>query len=246
MAGLIDWEAIVDRTRYIRDMAHWSGPQAIVAACATQFRLDKWKRQPFYLEVWIEKDALLGVIEGVCTENDVPYLACRGYSSASEVWKAGHERIKPRLDAGKRVRVLYLGDHDPSGIDMTRDIRERLCTFTGWAIGSRLSVERLALNMDQVEIYNPPPNPAKLADSRSAPYVEEFGHECWELDALDPVVIRDLIQASVDQYRDGDLWAVALAEEAQAKAHLAGIAANWENVVSDLPDAGDDDTEGEE
>lgn len=160
MAGLVDWEAIVDRTRFIRKNSHWTSPEAIVQSCAEQFEIDKWENQEVYVEVFIEKDALIGVIENVCQENDVPYLACRGYASMSEIWRAGHKRLKPKIDNGKKVIVLYLGDHDPSGIDMGNDVRNRLMTFTG-ASASQLEVRRIALTMDQIEEYAPPPNPTK-------------------------------------------------------------------------------------
>ena len=161
LAGMIDWDAIVDRTRYVRDLAHWASPAAIVQACSTQFRLNKWERQPQYIECWIEKDALIGVIEGICQNNDVPFMACRGYASASEVWRAGYCRIRRELAKAHAVchqrtaTVLYLGDHDPSGIDMTRDVRERLKQFIGKPLNKFIKVERLALNMDQIEAHNP-------------------------------------------------------------------------------------------
>lgn len=238
LAGMIDWNAIVDRTRYVRDLSHWGSPAGMIKACSSQFRLNKWDRQPEYLEVWIEKDALIGVIENVCQENDVPFMACRGYASASEVWRAGCGRIKPRVQAGKKATVLYLGDHDPSGIDMTRDVRDRLKLFVGATLAHRVTVERLALNMDQVELYNPPPNPTKLKDSRAKSYLEDFGEECWELDALDPIVIRDLIESSIQARRDDELWQEAVEEEQVARAHLARIADNWDDVISNLPDLG--------
>jgi len=81
LAGLVDWDAIVDRTRDLKSMAHWTSPADIVEACARQFRVDKWIGQPRRVEVWIEKDALVGVIEGICNELDVAYFSCRGYTS---------------------------------------------------------------------------------------------------------------------------------------------------------------------
>ena len=194
--------------------------------------MDKWASQPVHLEVWIEKDALIGVIEGVCVENDVPYLACRGYASASEIWRAGHQRFKPKVEAKKKCIVIYLGDHDPSGIDMTRDIQDRLNIFTGKP-GS-VEVKRLALNMDQVDEFNPPPNPTKLTDSRSTGYIEEFGMECWELDALDPIVIRDLIEAQIHDNRNDDLWGSVVAQENETKRQLGLIAGNWRDAVQNL------------
>lgn len=234
MAGLISWEAITDRTRFLRDLAHWNHPTPtdIVDACSRQFRLPKWDRQPYYCEVWIEKDALIGVIEGVCEELDVPYLACRGYASASEVWRAGHERFRNRLHRGKSCVVFYLGDHDPSGLDMTRDIQDRLDVFTGEPGG--VEVKRLALNMDQVNEHNPPPNPTKMTDSRAGSYVHEFGETCWELDALEPAMIAELIRGEVLAIRDEKDWRSAEREETKAREHLAGVAEHWQGVVKYL------------
>lgn len=85
--------------------------------------------------------------------------------------------------------IIHLGDHDPSGIDMTRDIIDRMDIFE-----AGVGVERIALNMDQIELYNPPKNPAKLSDTRAKGYIEKFGSSSYELDALEPRVIRDLIK----------------------------------------------------
>src|SRR5215467_8357308 len=128
LAGLVDWGAIVDRTRNIRALSHWSDPAAIVEAAANRFAVDKWADQPRRVEVWIEKDALVGVFEPVCDELDVPLFSCRGYTSQSEVWGAA-QRLERYLMAGQEVVILHFGDHDPSGLDMTRDIRERLRLF---------------------------------------------------------------------------------------------------------------------
>lgn len=224
LAGYIDWEAIEDRTRELRQLAHWDSPADIVEACAAQFRVDKWAPQKNYVEVWIEKDALVGVIEGVCKRNDVPYFSCRGYTSQSEMWSAAQRLIK-QCEQDKDVFVIHLGDHDPSGIDMSRDIEERLDLFLeheGWSMVD--GVNRIALNMSQVKKYNPPPNPAKLTDSRSDEYVKKFGDDSWELDALDPKTLADLIQDTIDQYKDEELWEDSVEEELAAKRKLAEVA----------------------
>src|SRR5271157_1525852 len=147
LAGMIDWDAIEDRTRNLRSTPHWSSPRSIVRACAQQFSVDMWETQDNYVEVYVEKDALVGVIEGVCNEFDVPYFACRGYTSQSEMWGAAM-RLREREDAGKATTIIHLGDHDPSGIDMSRDIQDRLAMF-----GSSATVKRIALNWDQIDLY---------------------------------------------------------------------------------------------
>jgi hypothetical protein len=229
--GMIDWNAIVDRTRYIRRNSHWNSPQEIIEAVSNQFQIDKWQDQENYVEVWIEKDALIGVIEGVCEENDVPYLACRGYASASEVWNAGRNRLKKAITNGKQVTVFYLGDHDPSGIDMTRDVQERLRRYSE---SEDIEVKRLALNMDQVEEYSPPPNPTKMTDSRATWYVETYGEECWELDALDPVAIRDLIESAIISRRDDGLWNESVELENAHRADIAKVADEWDSIIKRL------------
>lgn len=85
LAGLIDWDHIQDRTRNLLSNSHWTDPAEIIDSAARSFEVDKWTGQEWRPEVWIEKDALLGVIEGVCVELDVPFFSCRGYTSQSEM-----------------------------------------------------------------------------------------------------------------------------------------------------------------
>jgi hypothetical protein len=105
----------------------------------------------------------------------------------------------------------------------------------------KAEVKRLALNMDQIDLYDPPPNPTKTTDSRAAWYLAEYGTKCWELDALDPIVIRDLIQNEIDHIKDDSKWQLAVEEEIVGKARLAAIAANWEDVVMNLPEPEEED-----
>jgi hypothetical protein len=194
-----------------------------VEAVAQQYREDLWKDQVYRPEVWIEKDALLGVIEPVCREWRVPYFACRGNNSESEQYKAG-KRFERHIADGLIPIVLHLGDHDPNGIDMTRDNRDRLAMFAREGV----EVRRLALNMDQVEQYAPPPNFAKETDSRYAVYVRDFGTtECWELDALNPSVIAALIRNEIEAIVDHAAWNASMAEETQNRSTLGKASANW-------------------
>jgi hypothetical protein len=229
LAGLVDWSHITDRTRNLRSHAHWTSPQSIIDACAKQYMIDKWDRQENYVEVWVEKDALVGVLEVACGALDVPYFSCRGYTSQSEMWAAAM-RLIHRSTQGHEVHIIHLGDHDPSGIDMSRDIEDRLNMFKVQG----LTVNRIALNMDQIEQYNPPPNPAKLSDSRATSYVERFGDESWELDALEPSVITELINDAVFELRDPDKWEEDLETEEKQKAQLVACSKNWEKVIGSL------------
>jgi hypothetical protein len=219
LAGLMDWKYITDRTRNVEANSHWTNPGSIIRSAAYSFMLDRWRGQPYRIEVWIEKDALRGVIAGVCEELDVPHFSCRGYTSQSEMWRAG-QRLVGHNDRDQKTIILHFGDHDPSGIDMTRDIHERLEMFTG----GRVVVNRMALNMPQVEELGPPPNPAKLSDSRAKNYILTYGHESWELDALEPEYIGALIREAVDELRDEDLWDKTMARERHMKTKLDELA----------------------
>jgi hypothetical protein len=231
--GLIDWSAIEDRTRNVHIFSSWETPAGIIRGAASQYRKDPWRNQPYRPEVWIEKDALLGVIEGVCRQWRVPYFACRGNNSESEQYKAG-KRFERHLADGLTPLILHLGDHDPNGLDMTRDNRDRLAMFARHDV----EVRRLALNMDQVEHYAPPPNFAKETDSRYVAYVRQFGTtECWELDALNPSVIADLIGDEIEALVDHAAWNAALAEEAENRSTLAKASENWAKVEKFLADA---------
>lgn len=196
LTGLIDWHAITDRTRNMRSRSHWDSPGQIIRSAINQYFIDLREGQPCYIEVWVEKEALVEVVGKACEKLDVPYFACRGYVSQSEMWAAAQRFIKEE-QLHERSVILHLGDHDPSGVDMTRDIQDRLSMF-----GSSVYVDRIALTFEQVEEYAPPPNPAKITDSRCKAYIEEYGDESWELDALNPTVIRDLITDHVDKLTD--------------------------------------------
>lgn len=228
MAGLMDWEAIVDRTRYLRDLSHWDSPAAIVKGTAAEFRVAKWKTQPYHLEVWIEKDALVGVIAGVCNRWDLPYFSCRGYTSVSGMWGAA-QRLQGAIDRGKVALILHLGDHDPSGVDMTRDIKARIREF-----GVPIKVKRLALTFDQVQQYQPPPNPAKVVDPRAKAYIAKYGHLSWELDALEPAVLAALIERAVTLRLDQGAWDVATLEQKAGRRLLKRVSGQWTSVVGML------------
>lgn len=227
-AGMIDWNAIVDRTRMLRKQAAWESPESIVAAVAEQYQINLWDDQENYVEVWFEKDALMGVFERATDTHRIPFFSCRGYASDSEVWAAAR-RLAAHDKAGRVVTILHFGDHDPSGIDMTRDIGDRLELF-----GAKVDVRRLALNMDQVDQYKPPPNPAKETDSRFDGYRTRFGDESWELDALEPTVLSRLVSDEVADLIDWDAWDARAKQEEAEKAQLAAVSERFAEVQAFL------------
>ena len=233
LAGKIDWEAMEDRTRNLVKNSHWGSPADIIEACADSYMIDRWADQPNRIEVWAEKEALSSVFEPVCAELDVAYFACRGYTSSSELWRAAMRLVR-YCKAGQRPLIIHLGDHDPSGVDMSRDIVDRVRLLMGETHGSKLDVDRIALNMDQVEQYEPPPNPAKMTDSRAEKYVEAYGNESWELDALDPPVLIQLVRDNINKYCRKSLMKAKQQQEAEEKATLRKASDQWESVVEFL------------
>jgi hypothetical protein len=227
LAGLIDWHSITDRTRNLRSNSHWNNPADVIASARYSYLLDKWEGQPNYVEVWVEKDALVDIVGQSCKPLDTPYFSCRGYTSQSEMWSAAQRFI--RQDDRENRIIIHLGDHDPSGIDMTRDIQERLELF-----GANVYVKRVALTMNQIDTYNPPPNPAKLSDSRCGKYIDLYGDESWELDALEPKVITDLITSEVTAYRDDVIYQAVCDLENRGKDELRMIERNYDRAVAFL------------
>lgn len=233
LAGLMDWNHITDRTRYLRSLNSWDNPASIIEASAEQFRRNLWNAtgQFYRPEIWVEKDALIGVVGRAGEALHVPFMSCRGYVSQSEMWTAGR-RMRAHYAQGLQPIVIHLGDHDPSGLDMTRDIQERLTLFAE----EDVPVKRIALNMDQVEQYDPPPNPAKLTDSRGAGYVEEYGYESWELDALEPTVLDALIREAIEPYVDRAAWDEGEAEDEQMRADMTRASERWDDLMDHWPE----------
>lgn len=226
LAGQLPWDGIEDRGRGRKGWLIQEDVRRILDDLPSRFAVDMWRNQAFYVEVWVEKDALSSVIQRACGKYRVPYMACKGYLSASEAYSAG-QRMKRQADRGKQCVVLHLGDHDPSGIDMTRDNQDRLDLLSDY---SGVEVRRLALNMDQVEEHNPPPNPTKITDSRAQGYLAEHGTTSWELDALEPSVVVDLIQRNIAPLIVDHIWEADREREREQEAELAKIGENWTEV----------------
>ena len=194
-AGLLDWSIIVDRTRHISKLNHWQDPGEIIRYFSHSYHIDTRIDQPTYIEIWSEKDALASVLEPICDKHDVPLFICRGYSS-----------ITAKHDAAKRFSryedrnptVIYLGDHDPSGLDMPRELRGSFDMYECFFV----EIRRIALSMTQIEEYSLPPNPTKPTDSRAAKYFVEHGYQSWELDALRSNVLSKLVDDTINELTD--------------------------------------------
>jgi len=215
MAGLIDWDVIEDRIRIPTMPSEFENISHLVKAAISSYRRDRWENQEYYVEVWVEKDALSGVLEPVTRKYHVHLLVNRGYSSTSAL----HEsvlRIKQQQD--KECVILYLGDHDPSGKNMITDIRNRLEQFQCDA-----TVRDVALTMEQIKQYNLPPNPAKKSDPRSDKYIKRHGNLSWELDALTPEVLNQLVSSHIEEFLDMDEYQRVIDQEEEEKMELVQV-----------------------
>jgi hypothetical protein len=260
LAGMIDWDHLVDRTRNLEHNAHWSSPASLLRAAANGYAIDKWETQDYRVEVWVEKEALAGIVERAADDLDVAWFACRGYVSQSEMWSAAQRLGSYIRNSDQRVIILHLGDHDPSGIDMSRDIEDRLRKFIeiDWFVSENgdiddatdideartdaqhemtsrldddyLTVKRIALNRDQIDLYQPPPNPAKMTDSRADSYVREHGRQSWELDALSPAVLDRLIRDEVTEVCDMQRYTRLQLTEENHRTRLLQVANQWRDA----------------
>ena len=197
LSGLIDWDALEDRTRTPRMHSEFNDVYDLVRAAIHSYRLPRWDGQEKYVELWVEKDALAGVLHPLANEFHVVLMVNRGYSSQTAMYEASRRFIT----ADRNPLLFYLGDFDPSGEDMVRDIRDRMEMFGV----DNLEVEKLALTMNQIEEYNPPPNPAKVSDPRASAYIEKYGGSSWEVDALPPKVLNEIISGAFSKIIDFDL-----------------------------------------
>jgi hypothetical protein len=245
MAGLLPWDAIEDRTREFVERTRWTCPRQIIQASHDSYHMDMWDNQPNRVFVVVEKEALVGVLDPVCRKFDVPLLAARGYPSSSVLREFALLKIMPALQAGQDVTILHLGDHDPSGIDMTRDLEEKLELFSEtrhW--DAILTVDRIALTMDQIDDQQPPPNPAKTTDSRYAEYSDIYGTESWELDALSPQFLDNLVSGEIESLRDDHAWDARMKRVKGYKTEIAKLIP-MVSGEADIDNDNDDEGEGD-
>lgn len=234
LLGLIDWNHLTDRGRTAHGTdafgSMFPSMQEVMDTAKWYFTHDLWKGQQYRPEVWVEKQALEQVAERATAGYRCGYIACKGYMSQSEMWSAGYNRLMEYANAGQTPVIIHIGDHDPSGIDMTRDIEDRLSMFAETPI----EVRRIALNMDQIHEFNPPPNPAKITDSRFTEYARTYGTESWELDALKPELLIDLVKGEIESLIDFGLWAERSDEEAAKQLEAEEVGDRWPEIKAFL------------
>ena len=228
MAGFVDWSAIEDRNRKPHILYSVDDIDDAIQDTIDQYRLDRQEGQDVHIELWVEKDALSGVLKRVTQKYHIKLIVNKGYSSTSAMYDA-YKRFSDKLNDGKKVVILYLGDHDPSGLDMIRDIHQRSCEFF---IGDSIDfvgddeenpdfqVRPIGLTMEQIKKFNPPPNPAKLKDPRGTGYIKKYGNVAWEVDALNPETLLELVRKNVEELIDINLFNKQLEKEEKDKKEL--------------------------
>ncbi len=255
LGGYLDWSAIEDRNRRPVIWKHYDTVQDVINQAISSFRLPRLNGQDTYVELWVEKDALSGVLRPVAAEHHVTMMANKGYSSSSAMKEAG-DRIRWACGryGSERALILYLGDLDPSGEDMVRDIDKRITDFVNsgllvdWDNPLKVAVEdydemqerkpwidvevrKLALTIEQVRKYKPPPNPAKLKDSRAKAFIRKYGKNSWEVDALPPTTLRDLIEKELKAELDmGQMNKIIDSEKAEVD-RLRGALASMDDKL---------------
>jgi hypothetical protein len=225
-AGLLDWDRFEDRTRTTDTNDHWSGPSAILEDCVNWYAEDKWQTQARRVEVIVEKDALVGIVGSICAELDVPYTSARGFDSLSAQYQAAR-RIGTY---NQPVVILYLGDHDPSGLECDESLRFKMPEFAPQA---NIEIRRLALTFDmcqdlpewsrvavKVGSIDPETGREIKGDPRVKKYIAEYGEVGWELDSLEPEELTTLIENAVAEYRDDTKWRAAVDAEEANRAKL--------------------------
>lgn len=206
---MMSWFALEDRTRAIlgnmslddETDAEWAVNNKVEEIKDTPgCWIDKWWHQPYYVEVWLEKQALEGVFLTVTRVEEVVLMPCKGYPSATFLKEAA-DRIRTAKNTDREIVVLYFGDWDPSGKDI-----EEYSNGKMWMHGAKVDhFKRIAITQDQIEEYQCPPAPAKRSDSRAAAFIAQYGDEAVELDALDPPVLQHIVKENVQEWFDEDI-----------------------------------------
>jgi len=225
--GDIDWDAIEDRVR-IPDIPNiYDDIDQLMRAAIQSYKKDRWKEQDCYVELWSEKDALSSVISPITKKYQIPFCVNRGYTSASAMYESFrrviHERAIKNMQTNKII-ILYLGDHDPSGLDMIRDINDRMKEFIEKNHDIEFIIVPIGLTMEQIKLYSPPSNPAKTKDPRATGYIEEFGKVSWEVDALRPEVLQELIKTNILKYLDLEKFEQVQKQEAEEIQQIKNLA----------------------
>jgi hypothetical protein len=220
--GLINYSTVADNTRWVRQVDTYSSLEDWVDESLRALRLDLWRDAEQRIEVWLEKDALAGVVSEITNKWRVPLYVTRGYASESFAFEAAENA---NADA-RPFRIVYLGDFDASGVHMARDLEQRLRGFLDDA--DRLTFDRIAVTPQQIVDLGLPSRPNKETDTRYAAFAAEFpGLDATELDAIRPDTLRELVENEITNAIDDDLLGRILQEEREARELAKQITAQF-------------------
>jgi ABC-type nitrate/sulfonate/bicarbonate transport system permease component len=225
---LIDWEWIVDETRGLEGVATWSDPGAYIKNCRDRYRKDLWEGQPRRVRVWSEKGTVRGTLWPVLSKYGVDFQVMHGFGSYTALRQAAEDFFYEEFD------IIYVGDLDPSGMYMSEvDAPDRFEQYLEQAGGAgELNIERIALVESDTPYLGGFPASDKVRDPRYGWYVERYGHRCWELDELSPVVLRDRVEREILSRIDQEAWELSKkAEEAEVHS-IQTILGNWNDLVA--------------
>ena len=211
--GSLPWEWIADETRRKEQVPSWQDPQKYLVSVLAQYRKSFWDHQPFHVEVWSEKSTVAGVLAPVLTDYAIAFRVQHGFGSATSLHDAAGESAEHV--SRYRTQVLYVGDLDPSGRYMSEvDIPGRVERYGGY-----IDVTRVALSESHCHDFNLPyfQVESKASDPRYRWWCEQgYGPRCWELDALDPRVLRSEVEEAILEYVDPEAWErCKIAEQAE-------------------------------
>lgn len=248
--GVVDWDSIEDRGRVPHLPYYADSVGEAVEHLHDYYRRNRQEDQDHIIELWTEKDALSGILKRSTDKYHIRLSVNKGYTSSSAIY-AAYQRIIEYLHSDKKVTILYFGDHDPSGLDMVRDIRDRLYKFIRNGTHSHkfededmedlLDIRAIGLTMGQVRQYRLPPNPTKMTDSRADGYIALYGTTCWEVDALDPTVLTELVGENIEALIDMEQYEYMRDEEKKDKRRLRKIIKMADEIPLDDSDADDED-----
>lgn len=226
--GVVPFNWIIDNLRSTQKPSSWSGLGDYADVVRDCYRKDFWSHLPEYVHIFCEKDAIAGVISPVTEEYDVALSPIRGYVSLS----FAHEIAEQWNGIEKSIHAYYVGDFDPSGFDLERDLREKLERYTGMTFGGHLSHPmpegyqviswtRLGVNSEDFDDFNLLPLEVKRKDRRCAKFIQEHGEQCAELDAIPPTEIRRRIREAIESHIPQDEWQRLQEVEAAEKESFA-------------------------
>jgi hypothetical protein len=214
----VPFEWIVDRSRPTYTPNVFENLKDGLTALRNCYRKDYWQYQPAHVEIWTEKDAIIGSIEPGTDELGVTVRVSRGFTSTTRV----HETASVFAGISKPIFVFYLGDHDPSGRAIELDLYDRISSY-----GPDFQMACLAIREKDVDDFNLPPLRIKTSDTRAAAFRREFGNRCVELDALPPEELRWRVRQAIDRHIEKKAWGRALAIEKAEQESITSIVGRW-------------------